>query len=73
MKKDRLRVLDINITWFGWITIFYNHRNYGKPTIELLLWKAHDWSSWFHFWEWENFPDERGAFAVPKTEVGATV
>jgi hypothetical protein len=63
----RLRIFDLNTPWF-WL-IFFFQRNYSKPWLELSLWTPHTFQKWWiHVWQWEKIPDERGAYAVEKTE-----
>ena len=55
----RFRVFDLNTPWF-WLTIFFQRR-YGKPWLEVLLWKPHTWKKWWVYaWKWEAVPDENG-------------
>lgn len=55
----RLRIFDLNTPFF-WLTIFYNPKHYGKPTVEAAIWEPHKFQKWWiHVWMWEKLPDER--------------
>lgn len=54
----RLRVLDLNISWLLWLTVFYQ-RVYGKPFLECCLWRSNSWGSWINIWKWEKIPMEQ--------------
>ena len=61
----RLRIFDLNTPWF-WLVIFHQ-RTYGKPWLEISLWRPHSWQKWWvYFWEREKLPDERGQYAVTR-------
>lgn len=60
----RLRVFDLNTPWF-WLTCFFKPQHYGKPYLELSLWKPHQWQKWWlNIWKWEEIPTETGAYAI---------
>jgi hypothetical protein len=58
----RLRIFDLNTPLF-WLTVFFQ-RAYGKPWVEVSLWNPHQFKKWWvYVWQWEQRPDERGAFS----------
>jgi len=65
----RLRILDLNTPWF-WLTAFYVPKAYGKPWLEVGLWKPHRWKRfWFHAWQWEKIPEETGGYGPEEQTV----
>ena len=63
----RLRIFDLNTPWF-WLTLFWQ-RSYGKPFIELSIWRPNSWKKWWlNVWKWEERRTETGGYALVTTK-----
>lgn len=62
----RLRILDISIKRLWFVAFF--QRAHGEPFFRCHLYN-NTHGNWFHFWEWEDLPDERPQEARSDAEI----
>jgi len=55
----RLRIFDWGTRWF-WVVIFYKPHIYGEAYFTIEIFNPSKRMRWFHFWQWEPFPDKGG-------------